>query len=75
MGRAISVIILALTLVPAHAQESPFAAGAYKVLDKAACRACHNTDGVASATRLHFPESEATAETITRLREISRQPH
>ena len=31
------------------------------VLEKANCRACHNPDGVASATRLHFPEADASA--------------
>ena len=28
-------------------------------MEKAACRSCHNPDGVASPTRLHFPEPDA----------------
>ena len=34
------------------------------ILEKANCRACHNADGVASATRLHFPEADADADKI-----------
>jgi hypothetical protein len=33
-------------------------------LEKANCRACHNTEGVASATRLHFPEAGSSAAKI-----------
>jgi hypothetical protein len=36
----------------------------YPVLEKANCRACHNPEGVASATRLHFPEADAPADKI-----------
>jgi len=46
------------------AQEAPFSKTLYPVLEKAACRACHNSDGVASATRLLFPEENATPEQI-----------
>ena len=35
-----------------------FRTGLYPVIEKANCRACHNAEGVASATRLHFPEPE-----------------
>ena len=38
------------------AQEGPFGSGLYQVMEKAACRSCHNPDGVASGTRLQFPE-------------------
>ena len=31
-------------------------------LEKADCKGCHNNDGVASTTRLQFPEAEATPE-------------
>jgi hypothetical protein len=41
------------------AQSGSFEAGLYPILEKAGCRACHNVDGVASATRLHFPETDA----------------
>ena len=33
-------------------------------MEKAACRSCHNPDGVASPTRLHFPEPDAAPEKI-----------
>ena len=35
-------------------------------MEKAACRSCHNPDGVASVTRLQFPEADATPEEIER---------
>ncbi|MEP6537324.1 MAG: DUF1592 domain-containing protein [Bryobacteraceae bacterium] len=41
------------------AQNGTFQTGLYPVLEKAGCRNCHNTDGVASGTRLHFPEEGA----------------
>jgi len=43
------------------AQSADFAANLYPALEKAGCRNCHNPDGVASATRLHFPEAAAPA--------------
>lgn len=47
-----------------EAQEAPFAQTLYPLLEKAACRACHNAEGVASATRLIFPEADAPPEQI-----------
>jgi hypothetical protein len=41
------------------AQTGNFRTGLYPVLEKANCRSCHNTDGVASATRLHFPDADS----------------
>jgi len=46
------------------AQAGGFREGLYPVLEKANCRACHNTEGVASATRLHFPDADASAADI-----------
>jgi len=43
-----------------EAQTVTFSKTLYPVLEKADCRSCHNADGVASTTRLHFPEPEAT---------------
>jgi hypothetical protein len=43
-------------LIPLWAQDAPFGSGLYQVMEKAACRSCHNSDGVASGTRLQFPE-------------------
>jgi len=46
------------------APPSQFAKTLYPVLDKAACRSCHKPDGVASATRLLFPEPDVPAARI-----------
>src|SRR5438128_7242700 len=46
------------------AQEGPFGAGLYQVMEKAACRSCHNPDGVASPTRLQFPEPDAAPDKL-----------
>ncbi len=48
----------------ASAQSGPFATGLYPVLEKAACRNCHNSNGVASATRLHFPDADSPSSKI-----------
>ncbi len=45
----------------ALAQPTPFATGAYAVLEKAGCRNCHHSEGVASPTRLRFPEPDTSA--------------
>ncbi len=42
--------------VVARCQPASFADQLYPVLEKAACRNCHNPEGVASPTRLRFPE-------------------
>ncbi len=43
-----------------------FAGKLFPRLETHNCRACHNTSGVASETRLHFPESGASADLINR---------
>src|SRR5438105_3290445 len=43
-----------------YGQEGSFTGKLYPVLEQAGCRNCHNVEGVASATRLHFPEKDAT---------------
>ena len=40
-------------------QEVSFSGKIYPVLEQAGCRNCHNGEGVASATRLHFPAEDA----------------
>lgn len=52
----IRLSILALCSSVVWAQTESFQKGAYAVLEKAGCPACHNTDGVAAGTRLLFPE-------------------
>src|SRR5579862_9009288 len=51
---------------PAVSDPSFFAKNLYPVLEKAQCRMCHNDNGVASATRLHFPSENASPEAIAR---------
>jgi len=41
-----------------------FATKLYPILEAAQCRGCHARDGVASATRLHFPEKDASQNQI-----------
>jgi len=52
----LGIFVCIVGIVPAFAQDGPFGAGLFEVFEKAECRACHSPDGVASATRLHFPE-------------------
>ena len=41
-----------------------FQSGLYPLLERANCRSCHNPDGVASSTRIHFPDTDAPADKI-----------
>src|SRR3984957_10599432 len=55
--------IVALLLVwTAAAQTSPFSERLYPVLKNAGCPTCHNSNGVAPGTRLHFPDASASTE-------------
>lgn len=58
------IALSGLTMAAAEVDPAYFAARLYPVLEEAQCRICHARDGVASATRLHFPEKEARAEQI-----------
>jgi hypothetical protein len=57
-------VILSLVSCAMAADDAPFAQSLYPVLEKAACRSCHNPDGVASVTRLQFPEPGVSAERL-----------
>jgi len=58
-------LAVALIAMAAHAADTaPFAKSLYPVFEEAGCRGCHNPDGVASATRLHFPEQGVPAERV-----------
>ena len=46
------------------AETVSFSKSLYPVFEAAACRSCHNTEGVASGTKLQFPEQNASAEHI-----------
>jgi hypothetical protein len=54
-----SLIVVSAAL--GFAQIPAFETGLYPVLERAGCRACHTIEGVASGTRLHFPEAGADA--------------
>jgi hypothetical protein len=58
------MILFALAGGALWGQSGDFQTTLFPILEKANCRACHNTDGVASATRLHFPEADADADKI-----------
>ena len=50
--------------IAATSQTDRFTREVYPVLDKAGCEGCHNSNGVASATRLQFPEPGSPPERI-----------
>ena len=58
------MILLVLAGGALWAQSGDFRTTLFPILEKANCPACHNSDGVASATRLHFPEADAGADKI-----------
>ena len=70
MRKLIPAIILVGLGLPLCSQEDAagragyFTRNLYPVMEKAGCRGCHNVDGVASATRLHFPDEDAPAARI-----------
>jgi hypothetical protein len=57
--------IVAIALLAASGDDAGyFGKKLYPALEKAGCRSCHNPDGVASATRLHFPDEDAPSARI-----------
>jgi hypothetical protein len=50
------VLLVGSLVAVAAAQDGSFAEAVFPVFEKAECRSCHNPDGVASVTRLQFPE-------------------
>jgi hypothetical protein len=59
--RLLICVLGALAAVGIAADNTPFSNSLYPVLEEAGCRGCHVPDGVASATRLQFPEEPASA--------------
>src|SRR5882724_11066318 len=53
------VLLFASVVLPLMGQPVSFTEKIYPILEKAGCRNCHNVEGVASATRLHFPVEDA----------------
>ena len=64
MVRALFLFAFTYSELAAAAQSLSFSQTLYPVFQKAGCPMCHNPDGVASATRLHFPEADATPQRI-----------
>ena len=62
-GVVVRSLVLCLAL-PALGADMQFSKTLYPVMEQAACRSCHNPDGVASATRLQFPEAGASPERL-----------
>jgi hypothetical protein len=54
------VCLLFLPWAASFGQAGTFNDSLYPILKEAGCPACHNANGVASATRLHFPDANAT---------------
>jgi hypothetical protein len=60
-------MFLAVVMAAALAAQAPtisFTRTLYPIFENAQCRGCHADDGVASATRLHFPEPNASPDEI-----------
>src|SRR5215467_6942006 len=53
------VVYMAVSGCLLRGQSLSFNDKIYPILEKAGCRNCHNVEGVASATRLHFPSEDA----------------
>src|SRR4051812_9156634 len=61
MSRPFQALLLcAGCVLPLISQQVSFTDKIYPILEKAGCRNCHNVDGVASATRLHFPVEDSS---------------
>src|SRR4051812_34471022 len=57
MVLSVRAALIALTgMGTAYAQQMSFVDQVYPMLQRAGCAACHNAEGVASPTRLRFPE-------------------
>ncbi len=61
MDKLVAMTRLLVALISTVAVAQTFPQSVYPVLEKAACRTCHEPDGVASTTRLQFPDEGANA--------------
>lgn len=65
---SLAFTLLGLIAATPRAQSLPdpvfFQTQVFPILEAAKCGGCHSPSGVASATRLHFPEKDATASQI-----------
>src|SRR5688572_17916478 len=60
----VSVVVACLTFSGRAQAPVSFADQLYPIFEEAGCRGCHAPDGVASATRLHFPAEDAPRELV-----------
>ncbi len=59
------IVLLTLVGAPLIAQaQVSFVADVWPVLERAGCKNCHSPEGVASPTRLHFPEPDASRKRV-----------
>src|SRR3954469_16002772 len=58
------ISIALISGLPVEAQKVSFGGTVYPVLQNAGCRNCHNPDGVASPTRLRFPEEDPNKDRV-----------
>ena len=56
--------LILLSWATAFGQTQVFNEKLYPIFTNAGCPACHNSNGVASATRLHFPDAKASSEQV-----------
>src|SRR2546427_1248606 len=65
LGVALAVVTAReISVQQAVAGPISFSRTVYPIFEAAQCRGCHTDDGVASATRLHFPEPNASPDEI-----------
>ena len=62
LGALLSVV--AMSTAQTASDDRFFVDKLYPVLEAAECRMCHNDNGVASATRVHFPLPDAKPDVI-----------
>lgn len=59
----LAIALASATRMPA-VEPNYFSTTVYPALQKAGCQGCHNPDGVAAGTRLHFPDPGASRATL-----------
>jgi hypothetical protein len=64
LSLGVAVVAICATADVTFAQQFSFSNQLFPILQKAGCPNCHNSNGVASATRLHFPDEDAPADRI-----------
>jgi Protein of unknown function (DUF1592)/Protein of unknown function (DUF1588)/Protein of unknown function (DUF1595)/Protein of unknown function (DUF1587)/Protein of unknown function (DUF1585) len=63
-GLSLGLTVAAFAQAQTASDASFFSSRVYPLFEAAGCRGCHVEDGVASGTRLHFPETDASRERV-----------